>query len=111
MTLDGMRHEAALRESRGEHASAVALWRAVVDQEPEMPANHASLGAILSQAGQLNEAIAAYEQAVARGGSAKVYRELAVLYDQVNRPDAARNARERYEQALRSSPLLRAAPR
>jgi tetratricopeptide (TPR) repeat protein len=102
MTMDVLREEAALRTRNGETKRAIELWRQAVADEPDNAANHAGLASALAADDQLAAAIASYEEAVKRGGSARVYRDLATLYERADRPQDARRALESYERALQS---------
>jgi tetratricopeptide (TPR) repeat protein len=100
LSLDTLREEAALRAREGDHDRATALWRQVIQLDPQHASDHVALAGALAGAGQLDAAIEEYERAATLGADPVVYRLLADLYAKAGRtPDAAR-ARVRYESAL-----------
>ena len=103
LSIDALKEEAALKTGAGDHDAAVALWREVIQIDPQRAANHTGLAAALASAGQDEGAIVEYERAATLGAEPVVYRQLANLYARIGRaPDAAR-ARVRYESALQGN--------
>jgi len=101
LSLDVLREEAALRASEHDPDRAAALWRQVIQLDPQRGSDHAGLAAALANTGRLDAATEEYERAATLGADPIVYRRLADLYAKAGRaPDAAR-ARVRYEAALR----------
>ena len=100
LSIDALREEADLRAGERDHERAAALWRQVIQRDPQRASDHAGLAAALAAAGELSAATEEYERAAALGADPIVYRRLADLYARAGRaPDAAR-ARVRYEAAL-----------
>ena len=103
LSIDALKEEAALKTGAGDHQAATALWRQVIQLDPQRASNHTGLAAALASAGQDDGAIVEYERAAALGAEPVVYRQLADLYARIGRaPDAAR-ARVRYEAALQGN--------
>jgi tetratricopeptide (TPR) repeat protein len=101
LSLDALREEADLRARERDPDRAAALWRQVIQRDPQRASDHAGLAAALADGGRLDAAIDEYERAATLGTDPVVYRRLADLYTKAGRaPDAAR-ARLRYETALR----------
>ncbi len=102
LSLDALKEEAALKAAAQDHDAAVALWRQVVQLDPQRASSRIGLASSLASAGQHEGAILEYERAAMLGADPTVYRLLADLYARVGRaPDAAR-ARVRYEAALQN---------
>jgi tetratricopeptide (TPR) repeat protein len=100
LAVDVLKQEAAARASEGALDRAEALWRQVIEQEPNLAAHHAALGAVLVRANHLEMAASSYERAAALGGGPDVYRQLASIYARLGRQAESVAAREKYEQAL-----------
>jgi len=109
LTLEKRRHDIALSTARLDAAAltenrqfdrAVAAWTRIVEDWPNIWANHAGLAAALAGLGQLDMAVAQYEKAIALDAGSSAYRQLAALYDRMGRPDAAAATRAKLAQAL-----------
>jgi tetratricopeptide (TPR) repeat protein len=79
--------EAGTRAREGAHERAAELWRTVVDAQPEVASNHVALAAALAGSGRLDAAAAEYNKAIALDATPETYRQLATLYDRMDRPD------------------------
>jgi tetratricopeptide (TPR) repeat protein len=101
LSLDTLREEAALRASEHDHDRAAALWRQVIQLDPQRASDHAGLAAALAGAGRVDAAIEEYERAGTLGADPVVYRRLADLYVKAGRASDAARARGLFEAALR----------
>ncbi len=94
---------AHLRE-RGDVPEAIAAYRALLSEFPELPESWYNLGYLLRHQGAAEEAISAYETALSGGvsGPEEVYLNIAAIYaDQLQAP---RKALDALEAALRLKP-------
>jgi tetratricopeptide (TPR) repeat protein len=96
--LSSLRLEAGLQTKSGEFDRAVASWTRLLEEGPEVAANHVGLAAALAGLGQLAAAAAHYERALALDGGTGIYRQLATLYDRMGRPDRAAATRAKLAQ-------------
>lgn len=96
------RQQAWAAQDRGEHQQAIDGFTRVLAFEPEDAEMLSGLGLALHAAGRLDEAVGAYEQAVARAGSLwLVWNNLGVLRSERNEPAAAERC---FRSALRARP-------
>jgi Flp pilus assembly protein TadD len=101
-----LKHEATTRAREGAHERAAELWQAVVSAQPEIASNHVGLAAALTGSGHLDTAAAEYVKAIGLEAAPETYRQLAALYDMMNRPDESVRTRaillQLQEESLRS---------
>jgi tetratricopeptide (TPR) repeat protein len=100
LAVDVLKQEAAVRTSEGTLDRAEAVWKQIIELEPNVSAHHAALAAVLLRANHLDAAATAYERAAMLGGSPDVYRQLAAIYARLGREAESVAAREKYERAL-----------
>jgi tetratricopeptide (TPR) repeat protein len=93
--LSTARLDAGALTEKGQFDRAVVAWTRILDEWPDIAANHAGLAAALVGLGQLDTAAAHYERALALDAGTSVYRQLAALYERMGRPDAAAATRAR----------------
>jgi tetratricopeptide (TPR) repeat protein len=96
--LSTARLDAGALTEKGEFDRAVVAWTRIVEDWPDIAANHAGLAAALAGAGKLDLAAAHYERAVALDAGTSVYRQLAALYDRMGHSDKAAATRARLAQ-------------
>ena len=107
LELGGLRREAQLSSSSGDHEKAVSLLRRAVELAPADPIAHFNLGMALMLAGKPADAIEQYTTAVALNAPSDVHLRLAEAYAALGRADDSRREQDTYER-LRQSRLRRA---
>jgi tetratricopeptide (TPR) repeat protein len=100
LAVDVLKQEAAVHTSQGAFDRAEAVWKQILELEPNVGAHHAALGAVLVKANRLDAAAASYERAAMLGAGPDVYRQLASIYGRLGRQAESTAAREKYERAL-----------
>jgi Flp pilus assembly protein TadD len=100
--IESLVHEANLHSNAGRHEQAVAVWRTIVEREPRRADRLAGLGGALVRNRQLDEAARYFEEAIALGADADVYRQLAGVYTLLGRADEGARALAVYKQRRQS---------
>ena len=90
--IETLVHEANLHSNAGRHEQAVAVWRTIVERDARRADRLAGLGGALARNGQLDEAARSFEEAIALGADAEVYRQLAGIYTMLGRADDSARA-------------------
>jgi tetratricopeptide (TPR) repeat protein len=98
-----VRLEASLRSQEGKYAESAALWRKVVEQEPNQPSNYFGLALALSRGEQYEPAVEAFLQLLKLDDRPDVHRHLSELYTKLGRPAEAANERARYDRLREES--------
>jgi tetratricopeptide (TPR) repeat protein len=98
-----IRLEASLRNQEGKYAESAALWRKVVEQEPNQASNYFGLAMALSRAEQYESAVEAFQQLLKLDDRPDVHRHLSELYTKVGRPAEAASERARYDRLREES--------
>jgi tetratricopeptide (TPR) repeat protein len=96
--LSQIKLEAELRFSEGQYEEASALWKRIVDRQPNLASNFVSLGHALAGAGHLEAAIESFGRALALDATPELHRFVAEQHDKLGRREAAEEARARYRQ-------------
>ena len=96
--LSQFKLEADLRFNEGKYEEASALWRQIVDRQPDVALNHAGLGQALAKAQHHEAAIESLMRALALGSGPEIHRSIAEQYDKLGRVEAAQRERELYQQ-------------
>jgi tetratricopeptide (TPR) repeat protein len=109
--IDLLKLEARTRSGEGANDRAVELWQAVVSAQPDVASNHAALAAALAAVGHLDTAADEYMKAIRLDAAPDTYRQLAALYDRMNRPNESTRTRaillQLQEESLRSDDATR----
>ena len=79
-------------DAAGDYARSVRLWTDITHRLPQSWVAFTNLGVAFKQMGQPENAIAAYERAIALGGGAVVHSNLGVALAELDRMEAARQA-------------------
>ncbi len=87
--------EAQACDSRGDFAQAARLYAELTRRLPASWVAFHNLGVALKELGRLDEAVAAYERAVALGGTAQTHSNLGVALAELERIEPARAAHAR----------------
>ncbi len=93
--------EAALRSQEAQPVEAAGLWQRIVDLEPGVASNSASLGEALARAGRHEQAAAAFTRAIAIANAPELHRRLAEELAQSGRADESAREQAAYEQMRR----------
>jgi tetratricopeptide (TPR) repeat protein len=111
IALDVLKLEAGTRAREGAHDRAAELWQAVVAAQPDVASNHVALAASLAASGHSDTAVAEYKKAIVLAPTPETYRQLAAVYDRMNRPDESVRTRaillQLQEESLRSDGAIR----
>lgn len=110
MEMNGFKLQAQVLSASGDHAAAAAAWRQAIALEGPAPETLAQLARELAAAGQTDEAVAAYSEALRRRPDVAVQRQLVTLLEKLGRDDAAA-ARDTYERMKRQRLQQRGAVR
>jgi tetratricopeptide (TPR) repeat protein len=98
-----IRLEASLRNQEGKYVESAALWRKVVEQEPNQASNYFGLAMALSRAEQYESAVEAFQQLLKLDDRSDVHRHLSELYTKLGRPAEAASERARYDRLREES--------
>ena len=98
-----VRLEASLRSQEGMYAESAALWRKVVEQEPNQPSNYFGLALALSRGQQYEPAVEVFLQLLKLDDRPDVHRHLSELYTKLGRTAEAANERARYDRLREES--------
>lgn len=90
--------EAQTAQSEAKYEEAEALWRKVIQQQPNDAAAYARLGSMLFYQDKTTEGIAAFQQAIKIKASAKIYNEYA---DRLRDNDKLDEAIAAYQEAIK----------
>ncbi len=88
-----VRLEASLRNQEGKYDESAALWRKVVEQEPNQPSNYFGLAQALSRGGQYESAVEAFLKLLKLEDRPDVHRQLSELYTKLGRATEAAHER------------------
>jgi tetratricopeptide (TPR) repeat protein len=99
--LGGLRREATLRATEGDHGRAVALLAQALEKDPKSAGAHMELGVALLKAGRYQDAVERLQAAAGMGASDEVYRHLGDAYDNLGETDQSLRARGVYARVLR----------
>ncbi|NEZ02757.1 tetratricopeptide repeat protein [Wenzhouxiangella sp. XN201] len=94
-SVDSLRRQAMLSQARGDYERAALGFRRLVDQHPHEPDDWYNLAWVLRRLGHFEEALNAYDEALARGVAQPEEVHLnraAILSSDLNRDDEARAA-------------------
>ena len=98
-----VRLEASLRSQEGKYTESAALWRKVVEQEPNQPSNYFGLALALSRGEQYEPAVEAFLQLLKLDDRPDIHRHLSELYTKLGRTAEAANERARYDRLREES--------
>ena len=111
LELGGLRREAQVSSSSGDHQKAVTLLRRALQLAPSDPIAHLNLGMALMLAGQPAEAVEQFTAAVALNGPPDVHERLADAYAALGRTDDSRRELDIFEQLKQRRLQQAGAPR
>jgi tetratricopeptide (TPR) repeat protein len=98
-----VRLEASLRNQEGKYDESAALWRKVVEQEPNQPSNYFGLALALSRGGQYESAVEAFLKLLKLEDRPDVHRQLSELYTKLGRASEAAHERAQYDRLREES--------
>ncbi len=98
-----VRLEASLRSQEARYDESAALWRKVVEQEPNQPSNYFGLALALSRGGQYEPAVEAFLKLLKLEDRPDVHRHLSELYTKLGRATEAAHERAQYDRLREES--------
>jgi tetratricopeptide (TPR) repeat protein len=101
--LSTSRLQAGVLIEKGAFEDAAEAWTKILADWGDVAAHHAGLARALAGLGQVETAVAHYEQSLALNADATVYRELAAFYDRLGRAADAVGTRARLAQARQAA--------
>jgi tetratricopeptide (TPR) repeat protein len=90
--------QANVRKDERDFAGAIDLWDQIIQLRRESASAHLRLAETYVAAGQLDEAVTAYQAAIALGAGVDIHRRLAELYAALGRNDESARERASYVQ-------------
>jgi tetratricopeptide (TPR) repeat protein len=96
--LNQLKLEGNLRFNEGKYEESVLLWKQVVDRQPDLPANHVSLGQALANGAHHEAAIESFQRALELGAGLELHRSIAEEHEKLGNREAAERARALYRQ-------------
>ena len=90
--------QANVRKEQRNFAGAIDLWDQIIQLRRESASTHVRLAETCVAAGRLDEAVTAYQAAIALGAGVDIHRRLAELYAALGRNDESARERASYVQ-------------
>jgi tetratricopeptide (TPR) repeat protein len=96
--LNQLKIEGSLRFNESKYEEAALLWKQVVDRQPEVPANNASLAQALAKGGHHEAAIESFQRALELGAGLELHHSIAEEHEKLGNSEAAERERALYRQ-------------
>jgi tetratricopeptide (TPR) repeat protein len=96
--LNQLKLEGSLRFNEGKYEEAASLWRRVVDRQPDVASNYASLGQALAKGAHHEAAIESFERALGLGAELELHNSIAAEHEKLGQNEAAERERALYRQ-------------
>jgi tetratricopeptide (TPR) repeat protein len=94
--ISQLKIEAALVSREGDEKREIELWQKIVKAEPELAANHITLGRVLSRAGRHDVAIEAFREALKLDMEPVAHRYIAAELEKLGRTEESERERATY---------------